>query len=594
MGIVQDQPSWRIRILLVEDIPPDTSQIRRVLADYQGADFEVEQVRSVEAALGLLIERRFDAMLLDVSLPEGHGLTAFLRAKEAAPTIPVVVLADEDDESLALDAISLGAQDHLVKSDARFLPRTVLSAIHRHGVLSDLRSAKQREHFLATHDSLSGLLNRYAFIERLNDSIARAERSDIRLGVLFVDLDDFKAINDTLGHTIGDEILRALGRRLEGITRATDTVARWGGDEFTILIHEVKGEENVVVLARRLLELVEEPFLLAGKEYRIGMSIGIAVFPDDGRDCETLVRNADTAMYQAKARGQNRYYFFSKGMNASAAERLRVGNSLRQAIAGKEILVHYQPQVDLATGEIVTVEALARWRDESGGLASARDFVPAAERLGLVTELGELVLRQACTDAVRWERDLGRPIRVAVNVSPYQLNDQRFLDVVEQTLQDAGLDPSRLELEITETVTMDGSHVALRNLRELRKRGIGILLDDFGTGFATLHALKTLPIDSIKIDRSFVENVDTHPVDAAIIAAVGMVAASVGCGIIAEGVERPEQVPALYRIGCTRMQGYLFGEPMPTDKLEVLLREDEFPWVDLVAGIRCGVDEGPR
>lgn len=593
MNTLPDQHAWTIRILLVEDTPPGTSEIRKFLEDYQGGAFEVEQKRSIEAALELLMRQSFDSMLLDLSQPEGHGLTAFLRAKEAAPTIPVIVLADEDDEALALDAISLGAQDYLVKSDARFLPRTVLSAIHRHGVLSELRSARQREHFLATHDSLSGLLNRDAFSERAKESICRAERSGERLAVLFLDLDDFKAINDTLGHAMGDEILRSLGRRLRAATRGSDTVARLGGDEFTVLVHKAMEEDKIAVFARRLIELAQDPFVLAGSECRISMSLGISIFPDDGNDYDTLIRNADTAMYQAKVNGRNGYYFFSKGMSISTAKRLRVEHSLRQALACKEFLIHYQPEVDLVKGEIVGVEALARWRDESGGLVSAPGFVPDAERLGMIGELGEWVLDRACSDAARWERDLGWRSRVAVNISPHQLQDRRFIQIVDRALRDARLDPQRLELKIAEIVGMEDNSVALRSLRIFRERGIQILLDELFTSFATLRVLKTLPVDTLKIDRSFVANVDRQPIDAAIIAAIVMAAASVGCRIVAEGVERIEQAAVLYRLGCTRMQGYLFAQPMPADKLGALLREKDFPWADLVDRFQRESDESP-
>lgn len=574
---------WTLDVLLVEDDPAQAERVARVLAGYEGAAFRVRTAEGVEDALQLLVDQRFDAMVLDLSLPEGHGLTAFLRAKEAAPTIPIVVIADEDDESLALDSIGLGAQEYLVKSDAHFLPRMVLNAVHRHRVLSELRSARQREHYLATHDSLTGLLNRYSFVERLKESIARADRSGERLALLFLDLDDFKAINDALGHPAGDEILRTFAERLNRGTRRGDPAARFGGDEFTVLVHGSVDEGGIEKIARRLLGVVEDPFVLLGEEYALGLSIGIASFPGDGRDPDILLRNADTAMYQAKSRGRNRFCFYAKGMNAMVAERLRVSTGIRQAASRGELLLHYQPEVEVSEGAIVAVEALVRWRDADGGLAAPASFIPAAERLGLIETIGGWVLREACLQAARWQRELGQSPRIAVNISSQQLTHPLFMDVVEDALGAAGLPAERLELEITESVMLDEADFAPEALQRLRRLGVRIVLDDFGTGYATLQALRILPADALKIDRSFVEHVDSEVVDQGIVRAILTMARTIGCDAVAEGVETRAQLHTLYRLGCTRMQGFLFATPVPASKFEHLLREPDPPWAALLA-----------
>jgi diguanylate cyclase (GGDEF)-like protein len=573
--------AWTLAVLLVEDDDGDARRMSDVLAQYEGVSFRIERAASVEAGLQALSACSFDVMLLDLSLPEGEGLTAFLRAKEAAPSVPIVVLADEDDESLAVDSVGLGAQEYLVKSDARFLPRTLVNAVHRHRVLRELRSARQREHFLATHDGLTGLLNRHAFGDRLREAIARAERTGERLGVLFVDLDDFKSINDSLGHPAGDEILRTFARRLDHTTRKGDPTARFGGDEFTVLVHGNPSDAALEVIARRLLAIVEEPFDLLGQAYALGMSIGIAAFPHDGHDPDVLVRNADTAMYQAKARGRNRFCFYSTGMNAAVAERLRVASQIRQAASRGEFVLHYQPQVDLVDGEITGVEALVRWRDPDGGLASAASFIPAAERLGLIESIGEWVMQQACRELAGLWAAHGARFPLAVNVSHQQLADPRFPAGVLDTLRGAGIAPGDLTLEITESVAMDVGP-GLDALRALRRAGVHLALDDFGTGYAHLKALRALPVNVLKIDRCFVARVGDEPVDQAIVTAILAMARAVGCTAIAEGVETEAQLRALHRLGCGQAQGFLFSEPLPADKLALLLAEPEPPWAPML------------
>jgi diguanylate cyclase (GGDEF)-like protein len=579
--------AWTLNVLLVEDDAADARRMIDVLAQYEGVSFRVERALGVEDGLRILSEQTFDAMVLDLSLPEGHGLTAFLRAKEAAPSVPIVVVTGEDDESLAVDSVGLGAQEYLVKTDARFLPRTLVNAIHRHRVLRELRSARQREHYLANHDGMTGLLNRYAFSDRLREAIARAERSGERFGLLFLDLDDFKAINDSLGHPAGDDVLRAFARRLDRTTRRSDPTARFGGDEFTVLVHGDPSDAVLERVARRILSIVDEPFALLGQDYALGMSIGIAAYPDDGRDPDVLVRNADTAMYQAKARGRNRLCFYSTGMNAAVAERLRVASHIRQAAVRNEFILHYQPQIDLVEGEVVGVEALVRWRDPDGGLASAASFVPAAERLGLIESIGEWVAQQACRDAVRLGEALGAPLEMAVNVSQQQLCDPRFVAAVTEALSAAGLAPGRLALELTESATLDAT-AAIEALRLLRRSGVRLALDDFGTGWAHLAALRALPFDVLKIDRSFVSRVAEEPVDQAIVTAILALARAVGCAVIAEGVETEAQLGALARLGCSRAQGFLFSEPLPLDKLEILLGQPEPPWAELLRALEVG------
>ena len=567
-----------IRVLVVED---DVASARTLRAQLEGAieiPIEVAEARGVEDGLRRLRDERFHAVLLDLSLEEGQGLEALARARIAAASVPIIVMASEADEELAVRALRFGAQDHLVKGGAepRLVVRTVRHAVERHRIVTDLAAARQREHYLATHDSLTGLANRAAFLEQLERMLGYAARHAKRIAVLFLDLDRFKSVNDTLGHPVGDDLLRAVAERIGRSLRQTDLVARLGGDEFLIALQGVERDHDPARVASKLVSLLAQPCRVGDREYRIGASIGIAVFPRDGADPDVLVRNADTAMYQAKAARSCGYSHYAEGMNEIASERLDLEQRLREAIERERFVLHYQPLVDLETGAAVGAEALLRWRDPVRGLIPPGTFIPMAEETGMVLAVGRFALERACAEAVTWPT----PTRVSVNVSSRQLVEPDFADVVARVLRETGLAPDRLQLEITESSILEPSPTTLAALHALRQLGCAIAIDDFGTGYAALTALRWLPADGIKLDRVFVANLASEPADRTIAAGLVAIARGLGLEVTAEGVETPEQLAFLRAQGCRLAQGYLLAKPTPAEELPALFAEA--PWESLL------------
>ncbi len=428
--------------------------------------------------------------------------------------------------------------------------------------LSARNQAEQEIHKLAYYDTLTGLPNRALFNDRLRRAVAQAQREQTQVGLLFLDLDNFKAINDTLGHSVGDLLLQTVAQRLQSCIRDEDTVARLGGDEFVVAISHLSNERSPAVLADRILALLAEPVHLGEREFFSHASIGIAIFPGDGCDADTLLRNADTAMYAAKEGGRNTYRYFSEEMNARAMEKLSMATDLRRAMEKGEFFLTYQPQLDLETGKITGVEALLRWRHPEQGLIPPNRFIPLAEETGVILPLGEWVLHSACTQAVQWREAGMPPLRVSVNVSGKQFRQPDFVETVERILQETGFDPRWLELELTESVIMEDVQTAILTLTDLKIRNINLAIDDFGTGYSSLIYLKHFPIDRIKIAQEFVRDIPTDPDDAAIVEAIIAMARTLNLSVIAEGVEKQEQLQLLRWHRCSEMQGYYFAKPM--------------------------------
>lgn len=558
------EASSPMRILLINNRPEESRRFRRLLEAAPKVQFQIDQALQVEEGLQLLRDGSYGAVLLDLSLEESEGIDTLAPARVAAASIPFVVLGDEDDEDLALRAHRFGAQDYLVKTecDTRLLVRTLRHARERHRILTDLARSRQHEHYLATHDILTALPNRLALMDHVQRSLAFAARSQIRVALLFLDLDRFKNINDSLGHGVGDQVLQVISQRLVQLVRESDMVARLGGDEFVILLRGVKRDVDAARVARKITEAMMHPCVLDGREYWVTTSIGIAIYPDDGTTVEVLMRNADTAMYAAKDLGPNRFSHYSERMNEIVSERLDIENGLAEALERNAFAVHYQPQIDVGRGVVTGVEALLRWRHPERGLIPPSGFIHHAEEVGLMSPIGEWVLRTACEDAVTWGELHGRPPQVSVNVSTRQLWEHSFPEVVMRTLRETGLEPARLELEITEHSVLRESGVTVAALQVLRDLGVRVVIDDFGTGYSSLNALKLLPVDGIKIDRSFVSDVLSDPANATIIEGLVAIARGLDLAITAEGVETREQMELLYSLGCYRMQGYLFAKPM--------------------------------
>jgi diguanylate cyclase (GGDEF)-like protein/PAS domain S-box-containing protein len=423
----------------------------------------------------------------------------------------------------------------------------------------------------AEHDFLTGLPNRMLLNDRVNQAIAMAPRHHKRVAVLFLDLDGFKHINDSLGHPTGDKLLQSIAKRLVECVRASDTVSRQGGDEFVVLLSEVERSEDTAITARRMLQAVAEAHSIDHHDLHVTTSIGVSVFPDDGLDAETLIKNADTAMYQAKENGRQSYKFFKPAMNVRAVERQAIEESLRRALERQEFAVHYQPKVSLKTGEITGAEALLRWTHPVRGPIPPGQFIPIAEDCGLIRPIGNWILREACRQARVW-LDAGLPLAsMAVNISAVQFRNENFLQGVFSTLEETGLDPKYLELELTESVLMKHAESTEVILKTLRARGVQLAVDDFGTGYSSLSYLRRFAIDALKIDQSFVRQITTTPSETTIVTAVISMGRSLNLRVVAEGVETTEELAFLQAHQCDQAQGYYFSRPVAAPQFADLL-----------------------
>lgn len=437
--------------------------------------------------------------------------------------------------------------------------------------ISDRKRAEEQIEFHAYHDVLTHLPNRKLFTDRLRHALTRAKRAGKSVAVMFIDVDHFKTINDTLGHTAGDELLLEMARRLGECVRADDTVARLGGDEFTIILSELREAEDAMLVAQKILETVQEPLTIAGMPLVVTASIGISIYPVDGADPESLLRNADSAMYRAKEGGRNTYQLCTDEMKRRAMERLSVESRLRKAVHDDELLLMYQPQINLGTGRTIGVEALVRWNDPESGLVEPAAFIPIAEETRLIIPLGEWVLRTACKQTKEWQDRGAGPIRVAVNLSARQFQQHDLVLMVRSALDDSGLAASSLELEITETTAMQNADITVETLRALRRIGVGISIDDFGMGYSSLNYLKRFPITAVKIDRAFVHDLSANDGDAAIVTAVISMARSLRLRVVAEGVETAEQFAFLRTKECDEAQGFYFSRPVMADEATRML-----------------------
>ena len=451
--------------------------------------------------------------------------------------------------------------------------KLVITAVEAQVMAEDARIAKDLIDHMAHHDFLTGLPNRLSLKGRMTLAIAMAKRHHLKMAVLFIDLDRFKTINDSLGHAVGDSLLRLVAERLTKITRSTDVVSRQGGDEFVVLLSEVADEHAITSMADKLCEAIGAPYALAGQALRIGATIGISVYPDDSSDADTLIQHADVAMYDAKNSGRNRYQFFRKRMNARAVERQRVESELHQALDRDEFRLHYQPQIELRTGAVIGVEALIRWRHPTRGLLLPAEFMPIAETSGVIVPIGRWVVREACRQASAWhEAGLALPV-MAVNICATEFRGKDFVDNVCAALQENALPPDRLELELTETALMDNAEVTMCMLETLKSMGVRIAIDDFGTGYSSLSYLKQFPVDTIKIDQSFVAGIMGHRDDDILVEAIIGLGQNLRYRVIAEGVETLEQLAFLETHQCVEGQGFFLSPPVDAARFAHILCE---------------------
>lgn len=449
---------------------------------------------------------------------------------------------------------------------------------HYVGMFSDLtarKEAEERVQFLSNFDRLTGFANRNQFRERLHKSLTLARLNRERTALVFIDLDRFRPINDSLGHEVGDRLLKLAAERLRGCGFAEENLARVGGDEFTLVVENYTRRTDLEHICQKLINAMRRPFHFDQHELLLGASLGVSVFPDTAKDVQTLINQADLAMHQAKRAGGNNYQFYSSDMRVASVEQLALETSLRKAIFKNEFVVHYQPKMDLASDRITSVEALVRWQHPTMGLLPPKDFIPLAEETGLISAIGELVLERSCRQATQWHKQGFTDVCVSVNLSAHQFRKGNVLEIVDRVLQATELPAHLLELELTESLIMEDLDKNIALLQSLRKRGVELSLDDFGTGYSSLSYLKRFPINTLKIDRSFITELDQSPDDAAITRAIIDMAHSLNLRVVAEGVETASHLDILRSMGCDSIQGYLISKPVPEAELLKLLKAQQ-------------------
>jgi diguanylate cyclase (GGDEF)-like protein/PAS domain S-box-containing protein len=690
-------PTLSLKILLIQSDPSTADKIRAALPAAGSGSFDVEWVRQLSQGLARLSKGGIDAVLLQLSLPDSHGIETFDKLFAIAPDVPILILGN-GNEALAKEAVGRGAQDYLLAGhlDSYSLPRALRNAIERKAVgdalyvekeraavtlnsigdavlctnmsgsitylnlaaetitgwpreeaigkplaevfriidgatrktardpmemaveqnrtvgltvncvlirrdgfesaiedsaapihdraghitgavivfhdVSAARAMSNQMTHTAQHDLVTNLPNHLLLSDRITQAIALARRQNRPIAVIFLDLDHFKYINDSLGHATGDKLLQSVSRRLLANVRGSDTVSRLEGDEFVVLLSEIICSEDASTSARRILLSLGDPHAIAGQDLHIDGSIGISIYPEDGEDAETLIKNADTAMYHAKESGRNNFQFFKAEMNLEAIERESLEGGLRRALGREEFLLHYQPKVNLDTGEITGVEALLRWQQADRGLILPAQFVPIAEDCGLIIQIGRWVLREACTQARAWQNAGLPPLPIAVNVSAVEFRDKDFVEGVRRILLETGLEARYLELEVTEGVLMEDAEFTASVLQELKTTGVHLAVDDFGTGYSSLSYLRQFPIDVLKIDQSFIRQISSDPDDSSIVSAMIHMGKSLKHLVIAEGIETQEQRAYLQTQRCTEGQGYLFSRPLAAAQFAHLLQ----------------------
>jgi diguanylate cyclase (GGDEF)-like protein/PAS domain S-box-containing protein len=516
----------------------------------------------LEEALGRSLDDVFRIVDTETRDPVQNPMLLAIRDNKTVALKPNCVLVRRDGVESAIEDSSAPIHDR---------HGDVTGAVMVFHDVSVARAMTLKMSYLAQHDSLTDLPNRVLLNDRLNEAIHLSSRYRRKLSVIFLDLDHFKHINDSLGHVVGDRLLQSVARRLFTCVRSSDTVSRQGGDEFVVLLWEVREAQDAALTATKILEAVRLPHYIEEHELHISASIGIVTYPDDGTDAETLLKRADLAMYHAKEAGRDSLQFFTLEMNARAIERRTVEESLRHAIERNELVLHYQPKLDLATGELMGAEALIRWHHPERGLVTPKEFISVAEDCGLIVPIGRWVLREACRQARAWQVSGLSELCMSTNVSPVELRSPGFVAGLRSILADTGLEPRLLELELTETVLIDESRSVADVLRELKEIGVRLALDDFGTGYSSLTHLKRFPIDALKIDQSFVHDLATDTDGASIVTAMIGMGRNLRMQVVAEGVETREQLEILREHGCHQAQGYYLGRPVPSEEFGRLL-----------------------
>lgn len=590
----------REAILIIDDEP----QIRTVLCEMLADGYDCQSAGSAEEGLELLRAREFALVVSDVTMAGISGLEMVPQILSIAPDTVVVMMSGAQTIETAVEAMRVGAFDYLMKPfDLPHVEVLIRRAVDHHSLLlakrhyesqlealvqqrttdllkttealkeeiAERNRVEERLNYLAYYDVLTTLPNRILFKDRLSQALMLAQSEGQILAVLILSLDRFKNINDTLGPAMADRLVGSVAERLKRVIREGDTLGYWGSDEFVFLLRQLNSTEDAMEIAGRIQSALQAKLEVDDHEFYVTASIGIGLYPFDGLNDETLMKNAGAALFQAKASGGNSYQFYTADMNARAVERHSLENSLRRAIEREEFIIHYQPIVDVNTLRIVAAEALVRWQNPELGLISPARFIPLAEDTGLIVPIGEWVLRTACKQMKQWHFEGFHQLVLSVNLSGHQFRQQDLSQTVVRIIDDTGFNPKYLELELTESSIMTDAEFAVNALRELKDMGIKICIDDFGTGFSSLGYLKRLPIDILKIDQSFVRDLTKHRDDASLVMAIITLAHNLRLKVIAEGVETEEQLKFLQLLGCDEIQGYLFSMPVPAEEFKELL-----------------------
>jgi diguanylate cyclase (GGDEF)-like protein len=568
-------------ILIIDDEAP----IRQLLVEVLRHGYACCEAESAEQALAALAKDNFDLVISDIRMGGMSGLELVPRVHSIAPDCVVLMISGQNSIETAIEAMRAGAFDFITKPlDIQLIEAAVSRAVTHHTLLKEKRHHENHLEELvhtrtaeierlAQFDSLTELPNRLLFLDRLTQALKVPHRDDQRLGMLLLRLDRFKELNDTLGHAVGDRLLCNFAERIKGSIREDSTLARFESDEFALLIPDIKGSENVLHSLGRIRDLLNAPFVLDEHKLYITLTAGISVSPTDGENAQELLKHAGVALNRALSLGGNNYEFYRSDMNARALARLTRESELRRALENGELKLHYQPQVELSTQRIIGSEALARWQHPQLGLLPPSEFIPLAEDTGLITLLGEWAMREACRQTACWQLADEPDLRIAVNVSARQFQQEGFVKIVGDILAETSLAPSSLELEITETSIMQHPEHVITVLTQLKELGVSIAIDDFGIGYSSLMYLKRFPIDRLEIDRMFVNDSTTDADDAALVRTIITMAHNLRLHVMAEGVETEEQLELLRLLGCDEGQGYFFARPVPPELFLATARE---------------------
>jgi diguanylate cyclase (GGDEF)-like protein len=550
-------------VILVVDDDPALRLVLRHCMEQEG--YHVIEANNGLEAIQATVRQQPDLILMDAVMPEMDGFraTSELKAMPEYENIPILIITSLDDDHSVSQAFASGACDYVTKP----VNWSVLK--HRVRRLLHTAEAERKLEHLSYHDTLTGLPNRLLFMDRMDQSISRAMRTGEKFTLLFIDIDHFKVINDSMGHEAGDKLLTTVTSRLQQTLRRSDTIARLGGDEFTIILENISDPEDIIYVANNLLETLAEPISILERKVCIGASIGVAVYPDDGESFGALLKNSDTAMYRAKEKGRNTFEFYTSEMSTQAMKRLELEDSLRNAINNEEFVVYYQPKFDLKTRKLVGMEALVRWDHPESGIIPPDEFIPLAEETGLITSLGKWVIESSCEQLHEWQQKGYHIPNLSINVSARQFHEQNLGNIFRRVMEQYNLAPEHIEIELTENILVQDHEKARRILDELHSMGIHIALDDFGTGYASMAYLKDFPINTVKIDRSFISNIPGDKENMAIVRAISGLTQSLDLCLIAEGVETDQQIEFLKDINCEQGQGFYWSRPLSPDIFEV-------------------------